>query len=375
MFGNSYRLFKLLGFEVKVHPSWLIIAGLIVWSLSSGLFPHYFENLSTATYWWMGVVGAIGLFLSIIAHELSHSLIARKFGLPIKGITLFLFGGVAEMTEEPPSAKSEFYMAIAGPIASIAIGIVFLGFNFIANAALFSKPIHGVISYLGFINILLAGFNLLPAFPLDGGRVLRSALWAWKKNLKWATHIASRIGTGFGIALIILGGLTFFSGNLVGGMWWALIGMFLYSASKMSYQQLLMRRALEGETVSSFMRKDPVTVSPSLSLEELVKDYVYKFHFKMFPVVDQSKLIGCVTTRQIKEIPQDEWGNHTVGELAAKCSNENTIAPDDDATKALKMMKQNDNSRLMVTQNSNLVGVISLKDLLKFFALKVELEE
>lgn len=374
MFGSSYRLFKLLGFEVKVHPSWLIIAGLIVWSLSRGLFPHYFEDLSTATYWWMGVVGAIGLFLSIIAHELSHSLIARKFGLPIKGITLFLFGGVAEMTEEPPSAKSEFYMAIAGPIASIAIGIVFLGFNFITNAALFSKPIHVVISYLGFINILLAGFNLLPAFPLDGGRVLRSALWAWKKNLKWATHIASRIGTGFGIALIILGGLTFFAGNIVGGMWWALIGMFLYSASKMSYQQLLMRRALEGESVSSFMRKDPVTVSPSLSLNELVKDYVYKFHFKMFPVVDQSKLVGCVTTKQIKEIPQDEWAHRTVGELASKCSNENTIKPDDDATEALKIMKRNDTSRLMVTQNSNLVGVISLKDLLKFFALKVELE-
>jgi Zn-dependent protease/CBS domain-containing protein len=375
MFGNSYRLFKLLGFEVKVNPSWLIIAGLIVWSLSSGLFPHYFKDLSTATYWWMGVTGAIGLFLSIIAHELSHSLVARKFGLPIKGITLFIFGGVAEMTEEPPSAKSEFFMAIAGPAASIAIGILFLGFNFVTNSALFSKPIHGVVSYLGFINIILAGFNLLPAFPLDGGRVLRSGLWAWKKNLKWATHISSRIGSGFGIALIILGGLTFFSGNIVGGIWWVLIGMFLYSASKMSYQQLLMRRALEGEAVSSFMRKDPVTVSPSLSLEELVKDYVYKFHFKMFPVVDQSKLVGCVTTKQIKEVPQDEWANHTVGELVSKCSNENTIAPDDDATEALKVMKRNNNSRLMVTQNSHLVGVITLKDLLKFFALKVELED
>ena len=279
------------------------------------------------------------------------------------------------MTDEPPSAKSEFFMAVAGPVASILIGAVFFGFNFVTNSALFSKPIHGVVAYLGFINILLAAFNLLPAFPLDGGRVLRSILWAWKKNLKWATHISSTIGSGFGIALIILGAFSFFGGNLVGGIWWALIGMFLYSASKMSYRQLLMRRALEGEHVSRFMRTDPVTVSPSISVDELVKNYVYKFHYKMFPVVDQSKLVGCVTTRQVKEIPQDEWVNHKVGELAAQCSNENTVKPDDDATEALKIMKRNDNSRLMVTENSHLVGVITLKDLLKFFSLKVELED
>ncbi len=375
MFGNSYRLFRLLGFEVKVNPSWLIIVGLIVWSLARGTFPHYFKDLSAATYWWMGVAGAIGLFLSIIAHELSHSLVARKFGLPIKGITLFIFGGVAEMNEEPPSAKSEFFMAIAGPLASIAIGILFFAFNFVTNTALFAKPIHGVVSYLGFINLILAGFNLLPAFPLDGGRVLRSGLWAWKDNLKWATRISSRIGSGFGIFLIAIGGITFFAGNIVGGMWWALIGMFLLSASKMSYQQLLIRRELEGEPVSSFMRKDPVTVSPSITLEELVKNYIYKFHYKMFPVVRDSKLVGCVTTRQVKDIDQEEWSQRTVEELAIKCSNGNTISPEDDAVKALKIMKSNDNSRLMVTKNNNLVGVITLKDLLKFFALKVELED
>jgi Zn-dependent protease/predicted transcriptional regulator len=375
MFGHSYRLFKLFGFEVKVNPSWLIIAVLIVWSLAQGTFPHYFKNLSTAMYWWMGVAGAIGLFLSIVVHELSHSLVAKIFGLPIKGITLFIFGGVAEMSDEPPSAKSEFFMAIAGPLASIVIGVFFFAFNFVTKSELLSRPIHGVIAYLGFINILLAGFNLLPAFPLDGGRVLRSGLWAWKKNLRWATLVSSRIGSGFGIALIVLGGLSFITGNFVSGIWWALIGMFLYSASRMSYRQLLMRRALEGETVSSFMNKDPVTVSPSISLDELVRNYVYKFHFKMFPVVDHSMLIGCVTTSEIKNIPQAEWRNHTVGELAATCSSENTIAPDDDAVKALQVMNRNNNGRLMVTQNGQLVGVITLKDLLKFFSLKVELED
>jgi Zn-dependent protease len=375
MFGNNYRLFKLLGFEVKVNPSWLIIAGLIVWSLAKGTFPHYFKDLATATYWWMGVVGAIGLFLSIIVHELSHSLVARRFGLPIRGITLFIFGGVAEMNEEPPSAKSEFYMALAGPLASIAIGLAFLGINLLTGSSLFSTPIHGVITYLGLINLILAGFNMLPAFPLDGGRVLRSGLWAWKKNLRWATRISSKIGSGFGVFLIIMGGLMFFSGSIVGGMWWVLIGMFLYSASRGSYQQLLMRKALEGESVSSFMKEHPVTVKPSISIEEFVKDYIYKYHYKMFPVVTESKLVGCVTTRQVKEIDQKEWGQRTVSELASACSKQNTISPDDDAMEALKIMKRNDNSRLMVTQNSHLVGVITLKDLLQFFSLKVELED
>ncbi|MBN1479664.1 site-2 protease family protein [candidate division KSB1 bacterium] len=375
MFGKSYRLFKLLGFEVKANPTWLIIAGLIVWSLSSGLFPHYFEGLSTATYWYMGIAGALGLFLSIIMHELSHSLVARRFGLPIKGITLFIFGGVAEMNEEPPSAKAEFYMAIAGPIASIIIGGLFLAFNLVTDATLFPEPVHGVIYYLGFVNWLLAGFNLLPAFPLDGGRVLRSGLWAWKKNLRWATRLSSKIGSGFAIVLTVLGVLFFFAGNFIGGMWWVLIGMFLNGASKMSYQQLLMRRTLEGEQVERFMKHDPVTVSPSVCLDELVNDYVYKYHFKMFPVVDQSTLVGCVSTRQIKEVPKEEWNQHTVGELATACADDNTIAPDDDAMDALKIMKRHNNSRLMVTKDSHLVGVITLKDMLKFFALKVELED
>ncbi len=375
MFGHSIRLFKLLGFEVKINPSWLVVLVLIIWSLAKGTFPHYFKDLPQSTYWWMGIAGAIGLFLSIIAHELSHSLVARKFGLPIKGITLFIFGGVAEMSNEPPSAGAEFYMAIAGPAASIVMSGVFFGFNYVTGSALFAEPIHGVISYLALINIVLAGFNLIPAFPLDGGRVLRSALWAWKNNLRWATRISSKIGSGFGTVLIILGVPALFAGNFVAGLWYGLIGMFLRSASKMSYQQMLLRRELEGEKVSAFMHDNPVTVSPSVTLDDLVENYVYKHHYKMFPVVEDSKPAGCVTTRQIKQIPQQEWSAHTAGELAENCTGNNTIAPDADAVQALKIMQKNNKSRLMVTRDGQLVGVITLKDFLKFFALKVELED
>ncbi|MBD3291149.1 CBS domain-containing protein, partial [candidate division KSB1 bacterium] len=310
----------------------------------------------------------------IIVHELAHSLVARRFGMPIKGITLFIFGGVAEMNEEPPSAKSEFFMAVAGPLTSILIGMVFYAFGMLAGASI-PEAVAAVIRYLALINLILAGFNLLPAFPLDGGRVFRSILWAWKKDLKWATRFSSRIGSGFGVLLIVLGGLSFFGGNIVGGIWWVLIGFFMLSASRMSYQQLLLRKALEGEPVQRFMREDPVTVPPDITLQELIENYVYKYHYKMFPVVENDKLVGCISTAEVKEYSKDEWQNHQVGELAANCSDDNTIDPQEDALNALSTMRRTDKSRLMVVEKSELVGVITLKDMLKFFSLKLELND
>jgi Zn-dependent protease/predicted transcriptional regulator len=375
MFGKKIKLFKLFGFEVSIHPSWLIIAFLITWSLAAGLFPHYYKDLSKSTYWLMGILGAIGLFASIIFHELWHSLIARKYGLPMRGITLFIFGGVAEMEEEPPSAKAEFFMAVAGPLTSIVVGAAFYGVYILGDRVGWPTPLNGVFNYLGSINLILAGFNLIPAFPLDGGRVLRSALWKWKDNIGWATRIASQIGSWFGIALIFLGILNFLRGAFIGGIWLALIGLFLRNASQMSYQRLTMRRMLEGESLKRFMESDPVTAPPSISVEELVQNYIYKYHFKMFPVVEDGKLTGCVTTREVREVPSDEWGNHTVKEIAEPCSQDNTISPEADAVDALSTMNRTHNSRLMVTEGNQLVGIISLKDMLRFLSLKLDLEQ
>jgi CBS domain-containing protein len=215
----------------------------------------------------------------------------------------------------------------------------------------------------------------LPAFPLDGGRVLRSILWGMKDNLRWATRIASGIGSAFGIALILFGALSVFMGNLIGGVWWVLIGMFMRSASQMSYQQLIVRRSLEGEKVRRFMVSDPVTVSLSISVEDLVEDYVYKYHFKMFPVVEDGKLLGCVTLNQVKEIPREERHKHNVRGLAKSCTKENTIGPDEDAMKALAIMNKAKSSRLMVVEGDRLLGVIALKDMLEFLSLKVDLED
>jgi Zn-dependent protease/predicted transcriptional regulator len=375
MFGKRISLFTLFGFQVKIDLSWLVLAVLITWSLAQGFFPYYFKGLSSATYWWMGVAGAIGLFFSIIFHEMSHSLVARRYGLPMKGITLFIFGGVAEMEDEPPSPQAELMMALAGPFASLVLVGIFFVLNVVGKAAGWPAPVLGIIYYIWFINGILIVFNLIPGFPLDGGRVLRSILWRAKNNLRWATRVASRVGAGFGTVLIVLGIFSVLFGNFIGGMWYFLIGMFLRAAASGSYQNLLMRQALEGEKVSRFMNRSPVTVPPSITVEQLVENYIYKHHFKMFPVLDGDRLMGCVTIQQVKEIPRAQWKERTVGELGKSCSPDNVISPDEDAMKALAKMNRTRSSRLMVVQDNRLVGIISLKDLLSFFSLKVELEE
>jgi Zn-dependent protease/CBS domain-containing protein len=375
MFGRRVKLFKLLGFEVNVDLSWIFIAALVTWSLAAGLFPYLYKGLSKEQYWTMGIVGALGLFISIIAHEFCHSLVARKFGIPMKGITLFIFGGVAEMGDEPPTAKAEFSMAIVGPISSLAIAGIFYLIYRAGVSGGWNTPVNGVVYYIAYINLILAVFNLLPAFPLDGGRVLRSILWGAKGNLRWATRISSTIGSAFGIGLIIFGIFQFIGGNIIGGMWMFLIGMFLRNAAQMSYQQLLVRKALEGESVSRFMNTNPVTVQDSITVQKLVDDYIYKYHYKMFPVMSGDKLVGCITTREVKEIPREAWGRETIRAAAGNCSPENTISPKTDAIKALAMMNQTGNSRLLVVEDGRLVGIVTLKDLLDFFSLKVELEE
>jgi len=374
VFGKTITLFRLFGFRVRIDLSWFLIAALVAWSLAVGAFPLYYENLSAATYWWMGIGGALALFVSIVVHELCHSLAARRYGMEMRGITLFVFGGVAEMTEEPSSAVAEFVMALAGPASSIALGGLVLGLHHLGTQAGWPVPLTGVLSYMGLINLVLAGFNLLPAFPLDGGRVFRAALWAWRGNLRWATRIASVTGSAIGLLMVAGGVLYALSGALIGGLWLAFIGMFIRGASRMSYQQLLTRKALEGEKVRRFMRAQPVTVPGEATIADLVEDYVYTHHFKMLPVVEGERLLGCVTTRDIKEVPRAEWSQRRAGEIARTCSPENTISPDQDVTEALSSMHRTQSSRLMVVEDGRLVGVLALKDLLEFLSLKVDLE-
>lgn len=374
MFGRRFDLITILGVTLRLDSSWLVVAALFSWLLANSFAVGYSE-LSTTTHWIMGLAAVLGLFGSVVLHEFGHALMARQVGLSIRGITLFFFGGVAEMDSEPPSPGAEFLVAIAGPAVSFLLAIgCFVTYGVLWGVAVTPAAL-GVIEYLALINLALLIFNLVPAFPLDGGRVLRSALWYWKRDLRWATQIASRIGRGFGTLLIAYGVFEILvQQNLVGGMWKCLIGMFLRNAAQMSYRQVLLRRTLEGETVGRFTKTDPIVVPRAISIAELVQEYVYRHQQKVFPVVDNGRLIGCVTTRQIKELPQVEWTRQTVGTITEACSPANTVTPDTDAASALALMSRTGIGRLLVADGDRLVGVVTLEDLLGYLSLKTELE-
>lgn len=377
MFSKRIPLFKLFGFRVSIDVTWFILVILVTWTLAEEVFPHHFAkygDFSKLTYLWMGIAGAFGLFVSIIFHEFCHSLVASRYGLPMKGITLFIFGGVAEMVDEPDRPRTEFLMAVAGPISSVLLGTGLFLISLAVKQIGWLGTVMAVLQWLITLNLALAVFNLLPAFPLDGGRVLRSILWAVKGNLRWATKIASQLGSAFGFFLIVMGLWFFIGGDFIGGVWLALIGMFIRNASKMSYRQMLLRGSLASEEIRNFMKTDLITVSPSISIEQLVNDYFYRHHLKMFPVCDGDILLGCITPEQVKQVPRDQWPQQTVVQLIKLCTPENTISPQTDAVKALSIMSRTGNSRLLVVDEGRLVGIVTLKDMLKFLDLKIDLE-
>jgi len=375
MFGESYSLFRVLGFEVKANVSWLFLALLITWSLAEGFFPFAFPDLSAAIYWLMALVGMLGLFASLLVHELSHSVVARRHGLPVGGITLFLFGGVAEMLAEPKTPKAEFRIAIAGPIASVALGVFFYALSFMLQLLGVPAHIAGVAGYLGFINFLLAVFNMVPGFPLDGGRVFRALLWHLRGDLRWATRWATRVGQGFGLLLVGLGLASLVLGNIIAGMWWFLIGLFVYAAASASYQQLLTTQALQGRRVRRFMTADPVTVPASASLRDFIEDYLYHHALDLFPVVEEGRLRGCISLRQAREVPRENWGRVRVGEVCGAFAASNTVDADADAAGALEQMQRHKTGRLMVLDGEELVGMLVLKDLLRFLQVRASLED
>lgn len=375
MIGRRITLFHVLGFAVRIDLSWIFIAILVTWSLGV-LFGGEYPTLDAATRWTMALAGMLGLFVSVVLHELSHSLVARRHGMHMRGITLFVFGGVAEMSEEPPNARAEFWMAVVGPLASLALSAAFLLVSRFAAAASLGIPVTGVAKYLAFINLVLAVFNLIPGFPLDGGRILRAALWGWKHDLRWATRQASRVGGLFGLLLMGLGVFSALRGSVLGGVWYLLLGMFLRNAAQSSYSQLLVRRALEGEAVRRFMNANPVTVPPETPIDRFVDEYVYRHMFKMFPVVDAGgRLWGCITTRHVRDTERASWPHRRVADLLEPCSPQNTVTPGTDAMLALALMHRARVSRLLVVEGGRLAGVVALKDLLGFLSLKADLED
>ncbi len=374
MFRSRLTLFRVAGVAVRIDASWPILAVLVTWSLAASFFPAQYRGLSRETYWAMGAAGAVGLFASILFHELAHALVARRRGVPMNGITLFIFGGVAEMESEPEDARTELLTALAGPAATVALIVVLWPLAALARVQEWPVPARAIVSYLAMINVVLLVFNAIPAFPLDGGRVLRAILWSRRGDVRRATRTASSVGSAFGLLLIVLGVVRVITGDFIGGMWSFLIGSFLRTAAMAAYQQTLLRESLRGAAVRDFMKADVVAVPREIPVRELVDDYFYKHHYRMFPVLTGEKLTGCVSTRDVARLPREQWSDQTVGAIATACTEDATIAADADAVDALAQMHRTGHSRLLVMDGERLTGILTLKDLLRFLGMKMELE-
>ena len=373
MAARRWTLLRLFGFEIRFDLTWLILFALVIWTLSAGYFPEAYGHLSQGTYLWMAVIGAIGLIASIVIHELSHSLVARRFGMRISGITLFAFGGAAELEDEPPTAWAEFLMAAAGPAMSLVLALVFwLIAGALAGTA--PTPFVAVVRYLAGINVILAIFNCVPAFPLDGGRMLRAALWGWRGDVRWATRIASNLGGAFGVGLIVLGIVTALGGNLVGGMWYALIGLFVRAAAASAYQQLVTREVLGHVSLASLMTRDPVTASPETSIADLVDHYFLARNLKLVPVVANGAVVGVVDVRAAKAVPRQEWESRRIADIMTPLSPESTIQLGADAAAALAQMQRTAQTRLLVMDGTRLAGILSLSDILRMIGLRLDLD-
>lgn len=362
MNGRGFKLFQVMGIPIRIDLSWFLVAGLICWTLASGYFPFVLPGYGTAAYWIMGGVAAFLFFGSVLFHELSHSLVAIRRGLPVGGITLFVFGGVSEMDAEPPTPKAELLIAGAGPLSSFLLGALFFALGAALAAFGGPRPALVITQYLAFINVLLGAFNLVPGFPLDGGRLLRAGLWQWTRDLTKATRIASWVGKAFALALIGLGTLALFQGGTILGLWYVFIGLFLLQAADVSYKQVVFRRQLEGMRVQDVMTRHVFTVPAGTSLETLLDDYVLRLRYGSYPVMHNNRVLGMITLHQMREVPRERWATTPV-EAAMVPIAGHQLHPADDLESALRALQQDGVNRLPVLDRDHLVGLLSLTDI------------
>lgn len=359
---QGFRVGSIFGFEIRIDLSWLLIVFLVLWTLSVGLFPANYPGLSNATYFGMGLVATLLFFASLLAHELSHSFVARSKGIPVEGITLFIFGGVSRTRMEAENPGDEFQIAIIGPLTSVLLAAFFGLIWFVGKNAGWSVVVTGVASYLASINLILAIFNMLPGFPLDGGRVFRSIIWKYTGNKKKATQIASSGGKWLAYLLIALGFWELFGSALLGGLWLILIGWFLYNAAEASYEEILVRTTLEGVKAREIMTPYPETVNADLTLQDLVDKYFLSRRYQSFPVTQDSHPIGIITLNQVKDVPREEWVYRTVKDTMISTDQGITARPEEEMSHVLEKMQESGVRRVLVTQNSSLKGIITAND-------------
>ncbi|MBI2860657.1 MAG: site-2 protease family protein [Chloroflexi bacterium] len=367
---GSLGLLRIAGIRIGIHYTWLLAFVLITWSLAQGFFPRFFPGWSQTEYWITGVIAALTLFLSVLIHELAHSFVAKASGLPVENITLFIFGGVSNIGGEMKKPRAEFVMAVIGPVSSLVLAAIFWGLRQFAGDS--TSPLAATFTYLALVNALLGAFNLLPGFPLDGGRVLRSILWGITRNIRKATNIAATVGQILAFGLIGFGVFQFLQGDFLGGLWVAFIGWFLNGAADASRQEVTLQEHFRGVRVKDIMDATPETVTPEVTVADVVKNIFLRRGRRAAPVCRDGRLAGIVTLTDVKELPQQDWATTAVSEIMAT-QPLYSVRPEDDLGSAFRLLAQYGINQVLVLQDGKLAGLLSRADVIQHLQLSQEI--
>ena len=369
----SVSLGKIMGIPVRIHYTLWLVFILIAWSLAYGYMPRQYPGLSAVTYWAIGIASAVILFVSVLIHELSHSYIAKKNGLPIARITLFFFGGVSEMTEEPQDPRLEVRMAAAGPLMSFVIAGVLGALWYVFTFAKAPVGLTATLGYGALINAVLGAFNLLPAFPLDGGRVFRGTLWKRSGNLVRSTRNATRVSEVFSLLMMFGGFAAIIFGDFVDGLWIVVLGWFIRSGAETSLKQTIMGEALAGVMVGDIMTRNVLTIPPNMTVQQLITDYFLVQPHGGYPVTQDGQILGLVTLQNVRSIPKDERNTETARQVMLPSDSKITVKPTISALDAMHKMARERLGRLLVTDNGRLLGIVTRGDLMRSIQMRQEL--
>jgi Zn-dependent protease len=367
---NTIPLGRILGIPIGLDYSWFLVFVLLTWTLAVGYFPDEFKNWPVAEYWIAGAITAIMLFVSVLLHELGHSVVAKGYNMPVRRITLFIFGGIAEIGAEPPKASAEFWIAIAGPFVSLILAVLFA---LLSPLTLPIPVVFAIVSYLAFINAALVVFNLIPGFPLDGGRVLRAILWAVTENLEKATVVAGSVGRVIGFLFIIGGVWLIFSVSLIDGLWIAFIGWFLESAAASQVRYQMITSLLAGRKVSDAMSTNFVEIPADASLQQLVDHHILGSGQRSFVVTANSRVVGLLTLHHVKEVPRDRWAATTVGQAMIPADQMKRVGPDVELQTALTEMDSDGVNQLPVMADGDILGMLTRENIISLLRTLHEL--
>jgi Zn-dependent protease/CBS domain-containing protein len=366
---GSFRIGRIAGIDIEANVSWLIILVLLTFSLAVSWFPAAVHGLSPVTYWVLGFIASLLLFVSVLLHELAHSLVARARGLQVSSITLFIFGGVSNLQQEPQSAGVEFQMAIVGPVTSLVIGAIAYVLGNVVGAS--SPLVAATLNYLGITNLLLGVFNLIPGFPLDGGRVLRSIIWQATGSLSRATRWASRVGQGIAYIFILVGVWSFFGGNFINGLWIGFIGWFLLQAAQSANSQVMLESVFKGVTVAQLMTTAPMTCAANISVEQLVDTCLLPNGARSVPIVRYDELVGLMTLADVRRVPRDRWPETIVGTVMIPLERLHVVHPEQKLNDVLPLMAAHDVNQLLVVDDAGrLVGMLSRDAVLRYVEVR-----